>query len=326
MHPSRWYWLFVSAVFLDSSSYSSIPSSIKMSIRPSFRRSQNAPDPSFGRVMSGDVFVAVESVLEALGVADHEVTADRPMDSLVVASKSVPAKQAPSVNVAEAMEAVNAYLAEPESRFRDIHRTDKADGMKKILEEVASKLATFNNKNVKLAANLDTMVGQVVQTGTLQGVVVELEEKLRAAREQISLVKEESMGAFREANDVAAMNRELEVENHSLKVSGDTIARKANRDGCLELGGRFRAILESIREKFYQKLAESMAEIRHLELVANLYLLEDLAKKEVTVKSEIARLTALKPSEEAAFQRLIVSNFSLGKLHFHKSLRTRMQR
>ncbi|KFK40770.1 hypothetical protein AALP_AA2G038700 [Arabis alpina] len=133
----------------------------------------------------------------------------------------------------KAMEVVNAYTEEAESPLRDVPHKDTVDGMKKILEEI----------------------------GNLRGVDAELEEKLKAAQEQIGLVKEESIGALQQANDMVALNRKL------------------------ELGGRFREILESIREKFRPKRPEATAEIKLQKLVANLDLLEDLVKMEISEDS-----------------------------------------
>ncbi|KFK31268.1 hypothetical protein AALP_AA6G090400 [Arabis alpina] len=312
----------------DNSS-SSVPSSVEMSRRPFFRCSQNAPGPSSGRVrfhrrMSRRcprlLFVRacalrlVFSLIRrwrGLGpFADLDTMAETPPRTAMVRVVAGPSsgriltpvtsrllmthvfrhvKQAgcsilvvknlhlrrPYVKLTsalgKAMEAVNAYAAEAESRFRNVPRKG-------------------------------------------QGVVVELEEKLRAAREQVDLVKEKSMGALWQANDMAVLNRELEVENRSQKESGDTIARKVNCAGRQELAGWFKEILESIREKFHQEGVEATGEIKLQELVANLDLLEDLAKKEVIVESETACMIALRLAEEAAFQRSIVSDFSLGKL------------
>ncbi|KFK21965.1 hypothetical protein AALP_AAs48252U001500 [Arabis alpina] len=283
--------------------------------------------PSSGRLRFEDVFAVVQSVFEVARVADHDVSTVRSTDTLVVAPESDLVKQVSPANAAEvplavvrpstrsssgllphpkranpgpltdldpmglahlfchvkpggcsipvvknlhlrrphvkltlalgkAIEAFNAYVAVAENRLRDVPRKGEVDGMKKILEEVASKLTASHNENVKLVADLDVMVGQ--------------------------------------ANDVAVLNRELEVENRSLKESGDTIARKASRAGHRDLGVDSREVLP--------------------ELVANMCVLEDLAKKEVTMESKTARLIVLRPAEEAAFQRSIISDFSLGKL------------
>ncbi|KFK22711.1 hypothetical protein AALP_AAs74477U000100 [Arabis alpina] len=50
-----------------------------------------------------------------------------------------------------------SYAAEAESRLRAVHRKDKVDDMKKVLEEVLSKLDASRNENAKLAADLHTL-------------------------------------------------------------------------------------------------------------------------------------------------------------------------